>query len=67
MKKEECSITRKQLAARWGISLWLLEEKARRGDPLPKRTSMFGNREVRYMLTDVEEFERNQGVKNVEG
>jgi len=56
------SLTRAELAERWGRSQRLLRKWESEGAPMPRRAEFLGQRPVRYLLSEVERFEKEQGL-----
>lgn len=51
------SLTLDELAARWNVTRRTLNNWRRTGRPMPQPCRWLGNKPVRYLLSDIEEFE----------
>lgn len=56
------SLTLEELAARWGVSKRKVQDMRSQGQPMPRQAAFLGRRPVRFLLTEVERFEHEQGM-----
>lgn len=55
------NITLKELAERWGMTMRTLQRHRQEGKPMPKQAEFLGSKPIRFLLAEVERFEKANG------
>ena len=56
------SITIDELADRWGMTRRTLQRYRQEGKPMPKQAAFLGSKPIRFLLAEVERFEKENGM-----